>query len=192
MTPQNEDDYASTSCEEWPNREILRNSQFSPDILNAPIRYQKIIGDLFHSTDSLAHCVSADFQMSAGIAREIRRNFSTSYPNNLGNILSPLWPQWIPSQKRYIISLPNKSSTTRQLLEHCALPSNVCGHMRRRTDFVKSACPESVPDSTNSNGTWFDNLSKTHSKHHRLASLCTLKRNLGQRHRRRQPRLLIR
>ena len=107
-TQKNDDDHASTSSVEWPNREIPRNSQFSPDILSAPIRYQEIIGDLFHSTDSLAHCVSADFKMSAGIARKIRRNFSASYPINLDHTSNPLWPQWIPSQKRYIYHLITK------------------------------------------------------------------------------------
>ena len=73
LTQKNDDDHASTSSEEWPNREIPRNSQLSTDILSAPIRYQEIIGDLFHSTDSLAQCVSTDFKTSAGIARKIRR-----------------------------------------------------------------------------------------------------------------------
>ena len=52
MTQKNGDDHASTSSEEWPNREIPRNTQFSPDILSAPIRYQEGIGDIFHSTPS--------------------------------------------------------------------------------------------------------------------------------------------
>ena len=46
--------------------------------------------------------------MSAGIARKIWRNFSTSYPINLDHRLNPLWPQWIPSQKRYIYHLITK------------------------------------------------------------------------------------
>ena len=100
MTQKNDNDHASTSSEEWPKRETPRKSQFSPDILSAPIRYQEIIGDLFHSTASLAHCVSADFKMSAGIARKIRRNFSTSYPINWDHRLNLLWPQWISSQQR--------------------------------------------------------------------------------------------
>ena len=107
-TQKNDDDHASTSSKEWPIRENPRNSQFSPDILSAPLRYQEIIGDLFHSTDSLAHCVSADFKMSAGIARKIRRNFSTNYPINLDHRLKPMWPQWIPSQKRYNYHLITK------------------------------------------------------------------------------------
>ena len=108
MTQKNDDDQASTNTEEWPNREIPRNSQFSPDIVSAPIRYQEIIGDLFHSTDCLAYCVSTDFKVSAGIAHKIRRNFSTRYPINLDHRLNPLWPQLIPSQKRYIYHLITK------------------------------------------------------------------------------------
>ena len=109
MTQKNEDDHASTTSEEWPNREIQRNSHFLPDILSAPIRCQEIIGDMLHSTDSLAHCVSPDFKMSASIARKIRRNFSTSYPNNLYHRFNALWPQWIPSQRRYIYHLVTKT-----------------------------------------------------------------------------------
>ena len=46
--------------------------------------------------------------MSAGIARKIRRNISTSYPINLDHRLNPLWPHWIPSEKRYIYHLVTK------------------------------------------------------------------------------------
>ena len=92
MTQKNDDDHASTTSEEKPNREIPRNSQFSTSILSAPIRYQEIIGDLFHFTDCLAHCVSADFKMSAGIARKIPTIISTSYPINLDHRLNRLWP----------------------------------------------------------------------------------------------------
>ena len=90
MTQKKDDDHASTTFDKWPNREIPRNSQFSPDFPSAPLRYQKIIGDLFHTTDSLALCVSADFKMSDDIARKIRRNFLTSYPINLDHRLNPL------------------------------------------------------------------------------------------------------
>ena len=48
MTQNNDDDHACTSSEEWPNREMPRISQFSPDIPSAPIGYQEIIVDLFH------------------------------------------------------------------------------------------------------------------------------------------------
>ena len=78
MTQKNNDDHASTSSEERPNRKVPRNSQLSPDILSAPIRYQEIIDDLLHSTDSLVHRVAADFKMSATIARKIRINIWTS------------------------------------------------------------------------------------------------------------------
>ena len=37
--------------------------------------YREVVGNLFDSEDSLGHCVSADFKMSAGIARKIRRNY---------------------------------------------------------------------------------------------------------------------
>ena len=108
VTQKNEDDHASTSSEERPKREILRIFQFSPDILSAPIRYQGIIGNFFHSTDSVAHCVSTDFKMSASGTRKIGRNFSTSYPNNLDRRLNELWQQWIHNQKEYIYHLVTK------------------------------------------------------------------------------------
>ena len=77
-------------------------------ILSAAIRYQDIIADLFHSTDSLTHCVSADSKKSAGIARKIQMKVSTIHTNNFDHRLNPLWPQWIPRQKRYIYNLLTK------------------------------------------------------------------------------------
>ena len=43
-----------------------------------------------------------------GIARRIRRNFSTSYPNNLDHRLNSLWQGSIPIQKRYLYHLVTK------------------------------------------------------------------------------------
>ena len=40
-----------------------------PRVATVINNYQEVIGNVFDSKDSIAHCVSADFEMSAGIAR---------------------------------------------------------------------------------------------------------------------------
>ena len=44
-------------------------------------------GNLFDSKDSLAHCISSDFKMSAGIARIFKRKFSYNFPENTNSLL---------------------------------------------------------------------------------------------------------
>ena len=39
-------------------------------------------GNLFDSKDSLAHCISSDFKMSAGVARSFKRKFPYIFPDN--------------------------------------------------------------------------------------------------------------
>ena len=39
-------------------------------------------GNLFESKDSLAHCTSSDFKMSAGIARSFKRKFPYNFPKS--------------------------------------------------------------------------------------------------------------
>ena len=51
--------------QEWPNRTI----ESPPDAKQ--IQYSEIQGDVLQSTDSIAHCISADFKLGAGIARSI-------------------------------------------------------------------------------------------------------------------------
>ena len=58
--------------------------------------YQEVIGNVFDSKDSTAHCVSADFKMCAGIARHFKRKFPTEYFSDLDHSYTPLWPQWFP------------------------------------------------------------------------------------------------
>ena len=55
--------------------------------------YRETVGNLFDTQDSFGHCVSADFKMSAGIARKIRRNYLCTYPTGWNHITNPLWPQ---------------------------------------------------------------------------------------------------
>ena len=52
--------------------------------------YQEVIGNVFDSTDSIAHCVLADFKMSAWIASHFQRKFPTKYPSDLDLFYTPL------------------------------------------------------------------------------------------------------
>ena len=79
-----------------------------PKIATAINNYQEVIGNVFDSQDSIAHCVSADFKMSAGIARHFKRKFPTKHPSNLGHSYTPLWPQWLPETRRYSYHLVTK------------------------------------------------------------------------------------
>ena len=53
------------------------------EIATAINNYQEKNGNAFHSRDCIAHCVSADFKMSAANARHSERNFPRKYPTNL-------------------------------------------------------------------------------------------------------------
>ena len=64
--------------------------------------YQEVFGNVFDSEDSFAHCVSADFKMSAGMARHFKRKFPTKYHFDLDHSYTPLWPQWLPETRRYL------------------------------------------------------------------------------------------
>ena len=70
--------------------------------------YRETVGNLFDTQDSFGPCVSADFKMSAGIARKIRRNYPCTYPAGCNHSTNPLWPQWLPESKRYIYHLVTK------------------------------------------------------------------------------------
>ena len=54
--------------------------------------------------------MSADFKLSAGIARKIRRNYPCTYPAGWNHSTNPLWPQWLPESKRYIYHLVTKQN----------------------------------------------------------------------------------
>ena len=86
-----------------------RHTQTNPQIQTTQSNYREIIGNVFDSSDSIAHCVSADFKMSAGIARKFRRTYPTTYPTNLDHTMNPLFPQWLPESKRYIYHLVTKA-----------------------------------------------------------------------------------
>ena len=60
-------------------------------------------GNLFESKDSLAHCISSDFKMSAGIARNFKRKFPYNFPESTN---SPLFVQQLDD--RFIYHLVTK------------------------------------------------------------------------------------
>ena len=64
-----------------------------PKVADVISNYEEVISNVFDSKDSFAHCVSADFKMSAGIARLFERKFPTNYPTDLDHSYTPLWPQ---------------------------------------------------------------------------------------------------
>ena len=76
-----------------------------PKIATAINNYQEVFGNVFDSKDSIAHCVSAGFKMSAGIAQHFRRKFFTKYPTDLDHSYTPLWPQCLPETSRYLYHL---------------------------------------------------------------------------------------
>ena len=79
-----------------------------PQVATAIKNYQEVIGNVFDSKDSIAHCVSADLKMSAGVARHFKRKFPTNYPSNRDHSYTPLWPQWLPETSRYLYHLVTK------------------------------------------------------------------------------------
>ena len=72
--------------------------------------YQEVFGNVFDSKDSIAHCVSPDFKMSAGIARHFKRKFPVNYPTDLDHSYTPLWPQWLPEKRRYLYHLVTETN----------------------------------------------------------------------------------
>ena len=60
-------------------------------------------GNLFDSKDSLAHCISSDFKMSAGVARSFKRKYPYNFPESTN---SPLFVQQIDN--RFIYHLVTK------------------------------------------------------------------------------------
>ena len=79
-----------------------------PKVATVINNHQEVIGNVFDSNDSIAHCVSADFKMSAGLARKFKRKFPTKYPTDLYHSYTPLWPQWLPETRRYLYHLVAK------------------------------------------------------------------------------------
>ena len=105
---RSEKDHFSINSEESSNRNASANVGASPEEETAPQKYLELTGNPFESTHSIAFCVSADFKMSTDIAGKIQHTYLTEYPSNLDHMYIPLWPQWLPKEKRYIYHLVTK------------------------------------------------------------------------------------
>ena len=98
-------------------------------------------GNLFESKDSLAHCISSDFKMSAGIARSFKRKFPYTFPESTN---SPLFVQQVDD--RFIYHLVTKKrffqkptyGTLRQSLE--AMTKHANKHKVTEISMPKAGC----------------------------------------------------
>ena len=121
-------------------------------------------GNLFESKDSLAHCISSDIKMSAGIARSFTRKLPYNFPEGTN---SPLFVQEIDD--RYIYHLVTKKrffqkptyDNLRQSLE--AMTNHAIEHEVTQISMRMAGCR-------------FDRL-KWHRVEHLIKETCALKPN---------------
>ena len=78
-----------------------------PKVADIISKNQEVIGNVFDSKDSIAHCVAADF-MSAVIARHFKCKFPTKYSTDLDHSHTPFWPYGLPEKRRYLYHLVTK------------------------------------------------------------------------------------
>ena len=98
-------------------------------------------GNLFESKDSLAHCISSDFKMSAGIARSFKHKFPYKFPESTN---SPLFVQQVDD--RFIYHLVTKKrffqkptyDSLRQSLE--AMTKHANKHKVTEISMPKAGC----------------------------------------------------
>ena len=93
---------APEEYQKWPNR----SDESPPD--PKQFHNSEIQGDVLQSTDSIAHCISADFKLGAGTAPNIKRRFSTQYPDKEAIASEVIWLQWIPESQRFLYHLITK------------------------------------------------------------------------------------
>ena len=72
------------------------------------LKYKEIEGDLFSSKGCLAHCVSADFHMGVGVAKQVKTRYPTTYPKDVNLKRQPVFAQWIEGERRYVYHLVTK------------------------------------------------------------------------------------
>ena len=107
------------------------SSSANPNTEVETFEYHEKVSHTFSSGDSLAHFVSPDFKMSAGIAHTFRRKYPTNY-SKFGTLhQKSLWPQFLQSRKRYIYHLLTKvrffHQTNTLLLPNVSIgPSTSC------------------------------------------------------------------
>ena len=89
---------------------LNRSSLANPNTEAGTFEYHEKVGNIFSSNDSLAHCVSSDFKMNAGIARTFRRKYPTKYPK-FGTLQSKITLATTSEVKSTIhLPSPNQSS----------------------------------------------------------------------------------
>ena len=72
------------------------------------LKYKEIEGDIFSSKGCLAHCVSADFHMGIGVAKQVKTRYPTTYPKDVNHKRQPVFAQWIEGERRYVYHLVTK------------------------------------------------------------------------------------
>ena len=78
------------------------------DGLHGNLEYEEVEADLFSLKDCLAHCVSADFHMGAGVAKQVKTRYHTTYPKDIDHKSQPLFAQWVKQERRYVYHLVTK------------------------------------------------------------------------------------
>ena len=127
------------------NQDTSSSSQ-SKEKLDEPVKtkFFEIIhknGNLFESKDSLAHCISTDFKISARIARSFKRKFPYNFPESTN---SPLFVQ--ETDDRFIYHLVTKKrffqkpthDSLRQSLE--AMTNHANKHKVTEISMPKAGC----------------------------------------------------
>ena len=61
------------------------------DVGRGNLKYKEIEGDLFSSKGCLAHCVSADFHMGIGVAKQVKTRYPTLYPKDVNHKRQPVF-----------------------------------------------------------------------------------------------------
>ena len=84
------------------------------DGLLGNLEYVEIEGDLFSSKDCLAHCVSADFHMGTGIAKQVKTKYPTTYQKDIDHKTHPLFAQWMEQERRCVYHHGNQTTILRE------------------------------------------------------------------------------
>ena len=150
------------------------NSQTSRQLDKTNNNYREVVGNVFDSTDSIAYCVSAGFQMSAVIPQYFKRKPTTRYLSNLDHTHTALREQWVPKTRCFVYHMMTKPKTaTDQLLVLYEHSQKDFEHTLRIIAYQESVCLALDQDSTNGFGTFIRYTLWKHSEHHPFRSLLT-------------------
>ena len=78
------------------------------DVERGNLKYKEIEGDLFWSKGCLAHCVSADFHMGVGVAKQVKTRYPITYSKDVDHKRQPVFAQLIEGERRYVYHLVTK------------------------------------------------------------------------------------